>query len=130
MAQRKENRKDGFTGIISAFPILLLISKGHSLGGYLSVNYCLKYPSHVDRLILVSPVGVPNNPYETSQDVEKDPSIVDPPDSTVQSEFSQPQSPPSKTAIQQPRPLPRWVTLLWEANFSPFLFVRLPIVGP
>ena len=84
----------------------------------------------MDRLILVSPVGVPNNPYETQNDLELDPPIIDPPDSTVQSEFSQPQSSRSKSAIQQPRPLPRWVTLLWEANFSPFMFVRLPIVGP
>jgi cardiolipin-specific phospholipase len=100
------------------------------LGGYLSVNYCLKYPSHVDRLILVSPVGVPNNPYESEADVEKDPAISSPPDTTVQSEFSQPQPTTSKSAVQKPRPLPRWVTLLWEANFSPFMFVRLPIVGP
>ena len=124
MAQRKEDRKDDFIGTSCSHPVAN--RQGHSLGGYLSVNYCLKYPSHVDRLILVSPVGVPNNPYETSKDIEKDPSIIDSPDSTVQSEFSQ----PSKTAIQQPRPLPRWATLLWEANFSPFMFVRLPIVGP
>ena len=84
----------------------------------------------MDRLILVSPVGVPHNPYESQNNVEKDPSISSPPDSTVQSEFSQPQSPPSKSAVQQHRPLPRWVTLLWEANFSPFMFVRIPIVGP
>ena len=83
----------------------------------------------MDRLVLVSPVGVPNNPYETSKDAPMDSSIADPPDSTVQSEFSQLKS-NSKSAIQQPRPIPRWATLLWEANFSPFMFVRLPIVGP
>jgi cardiolipin-specific phospholipase len=98
---------------------------GHSLGGYLSVNYCLKYPSHVDHLILVSPAGVPNNPYENQDDLE-----LDPPDTTVQSEFSQSQSTISKSAVQQPRPLPRWVTVLWEANISPFTFIRIPIVGP
>jgi len=103
---------------------------GHSLGGYLSVNYCLKYPSHVDKLILVSPVGVPPNPFESNSQTETDPSIVNPPDTTLQSEFSQPQKPTSKKEVQQPRPLPRWVTLLWEANFSPFMFVRIPFVGP
>ena len=102
---------------------------GHSLGGYLSVNYCLKYPSHVDRLILVSPVGVPNNPYETHDDVEINPAVTDPPDTSVQSEFVEPQT-TSRKAIQQPRPLPRWATMLWEANISPFSFVRLPVVGP
>jgi cardiolipin-specific phospholipase len=102
---------------------------GHSLGGYLSVNYCLKYPSHVDRLILVSPVGVPHNPYETQNDIEKDPSIGSPPETTVQREFSDPQTMASR-AVKIPQPLPRWITVLWEANFSPFIFVRLPVLGP
>lgn len=93
------------------------------------MNYCLKYPSHVDKLILVSPVGVPPNPFESQESAEVDPSIVDPPDSTLQSEFSQSQKSTNKKEIQQPRPLPRWVTLLWEANFSPFMFVRIPFVG-
>lgn len=33
---------------------------GHSMGGYISVAYCEKYPQHVDRLILISPAGVPH----------------------------------------------------------------------
>ena len=32
---------------------------GHSLGGYLSACYALKYPQHVEKLVLISPVGVP-----------------------------------------------------------------------
>ncbi|CAJ0847203.1 12345_t:CDS:2, partial [Entrophospora sp. SA101] len=32
---------------------------GHSLGGYLAAVYALKYPEHIERLIMVSPVGVP-----------------------------------------------------------------------
>jgi cardiolipin-specific phospholipase len=90
----------------------------------------LKYPSHVDKLILVSPVGVPNNPYETKNDVEVDLPVTDPPLTTVQSEVSQPSPAPSKAAVQTPRVLPRWVTYLWEANISPFMFVRIPIFGP
>ena len=31
---------------------------GHSFGGYISGNYCLKYGKHVKRLFLVSPVGL------------------------------------------------------------------------
>ena len=75
-------------------------------------------------------MGVPNNPYESRSNVEVDPEIASPPDTTVQSEFSEPQAASSNSAVQQPRPLPSWVTMLWEANFSPFMFVRLPIVGP
>jgi len=32
---------------------------GHSMGGYMSVAYAERYPQHVERLILLSPVGVP-----------------------------------------------------------------------
>jgi pimeloyl-ACP methyl ester carboxylesterase len=32
---------------------------GHSLGGYLSAVYALRYPERVERLILLSPAGVP-----------------------------------------------------------------------
>ena len=32
---------------------------GHSIGGYLAVAYCEKYPSSVEDLILLSPVGLP-----------------------------------------------------------------------
>ena len=34
---------------------------GHSLGGYLSAVYALRYPERVERLILLSPAGVPAN---------------------------------------------------------------------
>lgn len=36
-----------------------MILAGHSMGGYLSVAYCEKYPERVEKLILLSPVGVP-----------------------------------------------------------------------
>lgn len=39
---------------------------GHSLGGYLSVAYSLKYPQNVNRLVLLSPAGIPNAPEEAS----------------------------------------------------------------
>ncbi|KAJ3272740.1 hypothetical protein HDV01_005268 [Terramyces sp. JEL0728] len=41
-----------------------MVLLGHSLGGYLSTCYALKYPSRVEKLILVSPVGVPVEPKE------------------------------------------------------------------
>lgn len=83
----------------------------------------------MDRLILVSPVGVPNNPYEAKNELKQEPSVIDIPNTTVESEFSE-QSVESVSTVQDPRPLPRWVTVLWEANFSPFMLVRVPVVGP
>lgn len=35
---------------------------GHSIGGYLATAYTERYPQHVERLILVSPVGIPRPP--------------------------------------------------------------------
>lgn len=35
---------------------------GHSLGGYLSGRYALKYPTHLAGLVLISPVGIPTLP--------------------------------------------------------------------
>ncbi|KAJ3035428.1 hypothetical protein HDV00_003982 [Rhizophlyctis rosea] len=39
-----------------------MVLAGHSLGGYLSTAYTLKYPSRVTKLILISPAGVPPQP--------------------------------------------------------------------
>lgn len=41
---------------------------GHSMGGYLSVAYCERYPERVDRLLLLSPVGVPEETPERRQE--------------------------------------------------------------
>ncbi|KAL8651961.1 MAG: hypothetical protein Q9226_004470 [Calogaya cf. arnoldii] len=127
---------------------------GHSLGGYMAVAYALKYPGHLNKLILASPVGIPEDPYAVNA------AMPDPSDSTLTNEFSQDQEAtiehsnpkipePAKTtgdnnnflnarskAQKQgssgddttpsaPRkPLPKWLTYLWDANISPFSLVR------
>ena len=47
---------------------------GHSLGGYLVGKYALKYPKHVQGLVLISPAGIQERPPATEilQDVELD----------------------------------------------------------
>ncbi|KAJ1979933.1 hypothetical protein H4R34_002635, partial [Dimargaris verticillata] len=35
-----------------------MVLLGHSFGGYMSALYALRYPQHVDKLILVSPMGL------------------------------------------------------------------------
>ncbi|CAO2653544.1 Nn.00g029550.m01.CDS01 [Neocucurbitaria sp. VM-36] len=117
---------------------------GHSLGGYLAVAYALKYPGHLNKLILASPVGIPEDPYAVNED------MPEPQDSTMANEFTQDaaeannevrastadnnnfmnqqqkKKDPAKDANQAPRRrLPGWLTYLWEANMiSPFTFVR------
>lgn len=126
---------------------------GHSLGGYLAVAYALKYPGHLKKLVLASPVGIPEDPYAVNAD------MPDPQISNLDNEFSQDQNeavngsnpnlPESledrdnnnflnarskaqangkhwnTTAPTAPRkPLPKWLTYLWDANISPFSLVR------
>ncbi|CAG8491751.1 9707_t:CDS:2 [Acaulospora morrowiae] len=69
---------------------------GHSLGGYFAAVYALKYPQHVDRLILVSPAGIPPNPYENNKNMKS----------------------------SGGRTIPGWVIKLWEANITPQLIMR------
>ena len=116
---------------------------GHSLGGYLAVSYAIKYPGHLKKLILASPVGIPEDPYAVSA------SLPEPQESTIQNEFSQDQQTVTETHATAPsgqpkaagnppapndaagppkRPLPSWAVWLWDANVSPFSLVRL--VGP
>lgn len=39
-----------------------MVLAGHSLGGYISTAYCERYPQHVEKLVLISPAGVPDQP--------------------------------------------------------------------
>ncbi|KAL8320043.1 hypothetical protein RB597_006677 [Gaeumannomyces tritici] len=55
---------------------------GHSLGGYLAVSYAVKYPGRLNKLILASPVGIPEDPYAASAQHEA---------STMSNEFTQDQ---------------------------------------
>ena len=128
---------------------------GHSMGGYMAVAYALKYPGRLNKLILASPVGIPEDPYAVKAD------MPEPQDSTMANEFTQDQETettatdnggprsdnnnflnarkkaekaqqkdnpnriPSDSNDPAPRkPLPKWLTYLWDANISPFSFVR------
>lgn len=127
---------------------------GHSLGGYLAVSYALKYPGHLNKLILASPVGIPDDPNATNS------AIPEPNSSTLANEFTQSQesivqqTPDSNTSSTKslpttsselpssgggvavkhaPRPprrnIPGWFAWLWDTGaVSPFSVVR--VVGP
>jgi len=104
---------------------------GHSLGGYMAVAYALKYPGHLNKLILASPVGIPEDPYAVNED------LPEPGDSRMQNEFTQPQDesidganarPKAQAAKPPPRKMPKWLVTLWDANVSPFSVVRF--AGP
>ena len=125
---------------------------GHMLGGYMAVAYALKYPGHLNKLVLASPVGIPEDPYAVNAE------MPEPQDSTLANEFTQDQqvdvkdssnsqipesakigdnnnflnarsraqqaSKGSDTTPPPRKPLPKWLTYLWDANISPFSLVR------
>ncbi|KAL2369924.1 alpha/beta hydrolase [Blastomyces gilchristii SLH14081] len=105
---------------------------GHSLGGYMAVSYALKYPGRLNKLILASPVGIPEDPFAVSAD------MPEPSESTMGNEFTQDQNNITKPASANNntpnkvngestpprRPLPKWLKYLWDANVSPFSLVR------
>jgi len=97
---------------------------GHSLGGYMAVAYALKYPGHLNKLILASPVGIPEDPYAVRA------KMPEPGDTAMVAEVEQSQietnAPGTAPKANEPprRPYPKWLTLLWDANVSPFSIVR------
>lgn len=109
---------------------------GHSLGAYFSVAYALKYPSRVNKLVLLSPAGVPCGPNTTVPSRE----LTD--DSETQSLGTgnvEPASPGKLTRIKsnqeaakrQESRTRRLFTYLWEEGWSPFQVVRASLFwGP
>ena len=118
---------------------------GHSLGGYMAVAYALKYPGRLNKLVLASPVGIPEDPYAVNaempnpviqnQDGGTDSSSSSVPDDVkpgdnnnflnARSKAENSSKPGEQTSPAAPRkPLPKWLTYLWDANISPFSLVR------
>ncbi|KAK5721319.1 hypothetical protein LTR17_014689 [Elasticomyces elasticus] len=107
---------------------------GHSLGGYMAVCYALKYPGRLEKLILASPVGIPEDPYAVSEAMPTEAEA-----NNIAKEFanaetenipSHQQSNNKSVPAQPPprRPYSKWLTTLWDANISPFSVVRF--AGP
>ncbi|KAG9246531.1 Alpha/Beta hydrolase protein [Calycina marina] len=142
--------EDWFIDALEEWRALKKIDKftllGHSMGGYMAVAYALKYPGHLNKLILASPVGIPEDPYAMQAD------MPEPGESTMANEFTQDQdaivnpngklesdgdhnsflnAKPKSEVVKDSasnaaprRPLPKWLTYLWDANISPFSIVR------
>jgi len=98
---------------------------GHSLGGYMAAAYTLKYPGRVNKLILASPVGIPEDPYAVNDPLPDNPSEGGLATELRQDVDNDSQSRSSTKKTSGPgRPYPKWLTYLWDANVSPFQIVR------
>ncbi|KAF9936977.1 hypothetical protein BGZ65_001907, partial [Modicella reniformis] len=112
-----------------------MVLVGHSLGGYLSTVYALKYPHRVEKLILVSPVGIPENPEAQMAPLPSPPSQQD--NDSQDSTHTQPKdtTSPNHSQTQTQQSIPRappapssWVRKLalgaWERNITPQSIMR------
>ncbi|KAL2848094.1 Alpha/Beta hydrolase protein [Aspergillus pseudoustus] len=110
---------------------------GHSLGGYIAVNYALKYPGRINKLILASPVGIPEDPYAVTAEmppkqdqaaIAAEAAAVPPGDVPKGDNNIILRGPPSDASSSSDRPprrtIPKWFAYLWEANISPFSLIR------
>lgn len=113
---------------------------GHSFGGYLSALYCLKYPEHVDKLVLVSPVGVERSMFDLSipKSERRKASLQGPDieqevgghhnetDSEIKS--SSVHIPDANGYVSRVPNLPWIINFVWDHNVSPFTLIRA--LGP
>lgn len=84
-----------------------IILVGHSLGGYLASWYALKYPERIEKLILVSPVGLPENEAPTDEDGDRQDAFKTQSGRTV-----------PHTALT------RFVSSLWDRHYTPQWLIR------
>lgn len=89
---------------------------GHSLGAYLSLSYALRYPSRVHKLILISPVGIPESPYASPFNQKEDADA----DELLRQEVGGDQRVDVRPRNEDTRPKAptAWWAKLWEANVS------------
>ncbi|KAG5646445.1 hypothetical protein DXG03_003495 [Asterophora parasitica] len=100
---------------------------GHSLGAYFSVVYALKYPTRVNKLVLLSPAGVPRDPNYTvpsreftdSRDTDNSGSA----EAATQARVDEIRA-EQKVEKRQESRARRLMTYLWEEGWSPFQVVR------
>ncbi|KAJ7579240.1 Alpha/Beta hydrolase protein [Mycena floridula] len=100
---------------------------GHSLGAYFSVVYALRYPTRVNKLILLSPAGVPRGPDATdparevdAQDLGSDGGGIQAASKRRVEEIEAEQ----RQAKAQESRTRRLLMYLWEEGWSPFQVVR------
>ena len=106
---------------------------GHSLGGYMAVCYALKYPGRLNKLILASPVGIPEDPNAVAEPlpdeggrsgVDAEMEMDTGSDAKDNNNFLNSRTKDPSAAKPKPPPTRRLFNWLWDQNVSVFSFVR------
>ncbi|KAI9277245.1 Alpha/Beta hydrolase protein [Phascolomyces articulosus] len=124
-----------------------MVLMGHSLGGYFSTCYALKYPERVEKLVLISPAGIAQAPpeqQEPSADKNATPQQVISKDAaqlnakvqsgtadTLDDAATQNDAGSDSDDSEPPQPrrkIPGWAKYLWDKNVTPMSIVRT--IGP
>ncbi|KAJ2492753.1 hypothetical protein IWW37_001199 [Coemansia sp. RSA 2050] len=92
---------------------------GHSFGGYMNAVYALKYPQHVEKLVLVSPIGLPEAPPDLEERMRHGYA----PNTDKAKDGGPPAADPDKPSMQRVL-LFRTAMNLWDRNYTPQWIVR------
>lgn len=107
---------------------------GHSLGAYFSVAYALRYPSRVNKLVLLSPAGVPRGPDDTtvpSREVVDAQTTGEGGAETGSAQRVENLKHEQEVEKRKESRSRRLFTYLWEEGWSPFQVVRSTVFwGP
>ena len=132
--ERVAQAEDFFLDAVEEWRVKMGIERmavvGHSLGAYLSVAYALKYPGRVERLILLSPAGVPRDPNGMVPSEELAPQGEgEGPDSFAEVHRPSEQELKErkdalKAAAKSESTFRKFATWAWEEGWSPFQIVR------
>lgn len=103
----------------------------HSLGAYLISEYAVKYPGHIDKIVLASPAAVSHTGMKFQEEHDdckghmdkgklssRKASLKDISQSSIDT------NPTFTTAESKIPKIPLWFKIGWELNFSPFALVR------
>jgi cardiolipin-specific phospholipase len=109
---------------------------GHSLGGYLACVYAMKYPEHVERLILISPAGVELG-YTPELETKKYAPVTVPRGARFEEELTVSQEEIHEGGAvhsgynTREWAVPALMVWLWNRHVSPFSIVRMAtFLGP
>ncbi|KAI8866821.1 alpha/beta-hydrolase, partial [Ramicandelaber brevisporus] len=107
---------------------------GYMSAGYMSACYAMRYPDRVEKLVLISPAGVPPKPDNYDDIITNGipQEVVQKREQLTEYYEEQRQqvrpSPKSESAPAPRRKIPSWLISMWENNVTPQSIVRM--LGP